>query len=199
MAGLIEDYALIGDMQTAALVGRTGSIDWLCLPRFDSDACFAELLGDERNGSWRVCPTTAEGPVPRRGEVSRQYEGDSLILQTDWHTISGKVRVLDFMPPRAGTDPVLVRIVEGISGAVEMESVLRLRFGYGKIVPWVQRHGSVIRAVAGPDSVCLRTPVAMAGRNMAHEAAFTVRAGRARPVRAELAALAPAADRARRG
>jgi GH15 family glucan-1,4-alpha-glucosidase len=177
MAGLIEDYALIGDMQTAALVGRTGSIDWLCLPRFDSDACFAALLGDERNGHWRICPTTAEGPVPRRGEVSRQYEGDSLILQTDWQTMSGKVRVLDFMPPRTGTEPMLVRIVEGVTGSVEMESVLRLRFGYGKVMPWLTRHGSVIRAVAGPDSVCLRTPVAMAGRNMAHEAAFTVRAG----------------------
>jgi GH15 family glucan-1,4-alpha-glucosidase len=177
MAGLIEDYALIGDMQTAALVGRTGSIDWLCLPRFDSDACFAALLGDEHNGHWRVCPTAVEGPVSRRGEVRWQYQGDSLILQTDWETMSGTVRVTDFMPPRADTAPVLVRIVEGLTGAVEMESVLRLRFGYGKIVPWLQRHGDVIRAVAGPDSVCLRSPVHMTGRNMAHEAAFTVRAG----------------------
>jgi GH15 family glucan-1,4-alpha-glucosidase len=177
MAGLIEDYALIGDMQTAALVGRTGSIDWLCLPRFDSDACFAALLGDQHNGQWRICPTAVEGPVSRRGEVRWQYLGDSLILQTDWETMSGTVRVLDFMPPRADAAPVLVRIVEGLSGAVEMESVLRLRFGYGKIVPWLQRHGDVIRAIAGPDSVCLRTPVHMTGRNMAHEAAFTVRAG----------------------
>jgi GH15 family glucan-1,4-alpha-glucosidase len=177
MAGLIEDYALIGDMQTAALVGRTGSIDWLCLPRFDSDACFAALLGDERNGHWRICPTAAEGPVPRRGEVTRQYAGDSLILQTDWQTMSGTVRVLDFMPPRDDIAPVLVRIVEGVSGAVEMESVLRLRFGYGKVVPWVQRHGNVIRAIAGPDSACLGSQVQMTGRNMTHEAAFTVRAG----------------------
>jgi len=177
MAGRVEDYALIGDMQTAALVGRTGSVDWLCLPRFDSDACFAGLLGDEHNGQWRLCPTVSEGPVSRRGDVRWQYEGDSLILQTDWETISGTVRVLDFMPPRDDVAPVLVRIVEGIAGAVEMESVLRLRFGYGKIMPWVQRHGAVIRAVAGPDSVCLSSPVQMSGRNMAHEAAFTVRAG----------------------
>jgi GH15 family glucan-1,4-alpha-glucosidase len=177
MAGLIEDYALIGDMQTAALVGRTGSVDWLCLPRFDSDACFAALLGDEHNGQWRICPTALEGPVSRQGEVSRQYVGNSLVLQTDWHTMSGKVRVLDFMPPRDDVAPVLVRIVEGIEGAVEMESVLRLRFGYGKVAPWMQRHGDVIRAIAGPDSVCVRSPVHMKGRNMAHEAAFTVQAG----------------------
>jgi GH15 family glucan-1,4-alpha-glucosidase len=177
MAGLIEDYALIGDMQSAALVSRDGCVDWLCLPRFDSDACFAALLGDEHNGHWRICPTSVEGPVSRQGEVSRQYVGDSLVLQTDWHTMSGKVRVLDFMPPRDDIAPVLVRIVEGIEGAVEMESVLRLRFGYGKVTPWVQRHGNVIRAIAGPDSVCVRSPVQMKGKNMAHEAAFTVRAG----------------------
>src|SRR5258707_10116478 len=109
MAALIEDYALIGDMQTAALVSRDGSVDWLCLPRFDSDACFAALLGDERNGQWLLCPTAAEGPVARRGEVSRHYEGDTLILQTNWHTMSGVVRVTDFMPPRDQGAPVLVR------------------------------------------------------------------------------------------
>jgi GH15 family glucan-1,4-alpha-glucosidase len=177
MAGLIEDYALIGDMQTAALVGRSGSVDWLCLPRFDSDACFAALLGDDHNGQWRICPTAAEGPVPRRGEVSRQYVGDSLILETTWKTMSGTVRVLDFMPPRDDIAPVLVRIVEGVEGAVEMESEFRVRFGYGKVTPWVQRHDGAIRAIAGPDSVCLHTPVRLTGRNMAHEAAFTVRAG----------------------
>ena len=177
MAGRIEDYALIGDMQSAALVGRTGSIDWLCLPRFDSDACFAALLGDEHNGHWRICPTVVEGPVSRRGEVRWQYQGDSLILQTEWQTMSGTVRVLDFMQPRADAAPVLVRIVEGVHGAVEMESVLRIRFGYGKIVPWLQRHGPAIRATAGPDSVSVTSPVRMTGRNMAHEAAFTVHAG----------------------
>jgi GH15 family glucan-1,4-alpha-glucosidase len=177
MAGLIEDYALIGDMQTAALVGRDGSVDWLCLPRFDSDACFAALLGDERNGHWRICPTTVDGPVARRGEVSRQYLGDSLILVTTWHTFSGTVRVFDFMPPRDGADPVLVRIVEGLEGSVEMESVLRLRFGYGRVMPWVRRNGTDIRAIAGPDSVCFHGSVRSIGQNMAHEATFDVKAG----------------------
>ncbi|MGO8959240.1 MAG: glycoside hydrolase family 15 protein [Streptosporangiaceae bacterium] len=177
MAGLIEDYALIGDMQTAALVSRDGSVDWLCLPRFDSDACFAALLGDERNGQWRVCPTALEGPVARRGEVSRHYEGDSLILQTTWHALSGVVRVIDFMPPRDDSTPVLIRIVEGVEGSVEMESVLRLRFGYGRIIPWVMRSGNSIRAIAGPDSVCFFSPVPNVGRNMVHEATFTVQAG----------------------
>ncbi len=177
MVGLIEDYALIGDMQTAALVGRDGSVDWLCLPRFDSDACFAALLGDERNGCWRICPTVAEGPVARRGEVSRQYLGDSLILETTWRTMSGVARVIDFMPPRGSATPVMVRLVEGVEGAVEMESALRLRFGYGKVVPWVRRHGNDIRAIAGPDSVCLHSTVRSVGQNMAHLATFTVKPG----------------------
>jgi len=177
MPGLIEDYALIGDMQTAALVGRDGSIDWLCMPRFDSDACFAALLGDDHNGSWRICPTTSEGPVSRRGEVSRQYLGDSLILETRWRTMSGVVRVLDFMPPRSDVGPVLVRIVECTEGSVEMESTVRFRFGYGKIVPWVMRHNNTIRAIAGPDSCCLHSPVRSTGRNLSHEAVFTMHAG----------------------
>jgi len=177
MASRIEDYALIGDMQTAALVSRDGSIDWLCLPRFDSDACFAALLGDERNGQWQVCPTATEGPVSRRGEVTRQYQGDSLILETTWHTFSGVVRVTDFMPPRGQDAPVLVRLVEGIEGTVEMESVLRLRFGYGKVIPWVQRHGTEIRGFAGPDSVCCTSPVRSIGQNMTHTATFDVKAG----------------------
>jgi GH15 family glucan-1,4-alpha-glucosidase len=182
MAGLIEDYALIGDMQTAALVSRNGSVDWLCLPRFDSDACFAALLGDERNGQWQISPTALEGPVDRRGEVSRQYQGDSLILQTEWHTMGGVARVTDFMPPRNGGTPVLVRIIEGVEGSVEMESVLRLRFGYGRVVPWVRRHGQEIRAIAGPDSVCFNSPVRHIGQNMAHVATFTVKAGDRVPI-----------------
>jgi GH15 family glucan-1,4-alpha-glucosidase len=177
MTSLIEDYALIGDMQTAALISRDGSVDWLCLPRFDSDACFAALLGDERNGHWRICPTVTDGPVTRRGEVRRQYLGDSLILETTWTTFSGVVRVIDFMPPRDHGHPVLVRIIEGISGTVEMESVLRLRFGYGKVLPWVQRNGNDIRAVAGPDSVCFHGTVHSVGQNMAHQATFDVKAG----------------------
>src|ERR1700722_13742968 len=177
MASLIEDYALIGDMQTAALVGRDGSVDWLCLPRFDSDACFAALLGDERNGNWLICPTVSEGPVARRGEVSRQYQGDSLILETTCHTMSGVVRVTDFMPPRDHAAPVLVRLVEGIEGTVEMESILRLRFGYGKVGPGGMRNGNDIRAIAGPDSVCFHSPVRSVGKNLSHQATFDVKAG----------------------
>jgi GH15 family glucan-1,4-alpha-glucosidase len=177
MAGLIEDYALIGDMQSAALVDRSGAIDWLCLPRFDSDACFAALLGDERHGSWRIAPTLSTGPQGRRGEVSRRYEGDSLVLETTWRTMSGTVRVIDFMPPRDDADPVLVRLIEGVEGSVEMQSEMRIRFGYGKVVPWVRRLDHCLQAVAGPDSLWLTSPVHMTGRNLAHEATFVVRAG----------------------
>jgi GH15 family glucan-1,4-alpha-glucosidase len=177
MAGLIEDYALIGDMQSAALVSRDGCVDWLCLPRFDSDACFAALLGDEGNGQWRIGPTAAEGPEPRRGEVSRRYEDGTLILETTWRTMSGTVTVTDFMPPREGEQPVLVRIVTGVEGAVEMECVLRVRFGYGRVLPWMRRVDHCLSAVAGPDSVWLRTPVKLIGRSMRHEGSFTVRAG----------------------
>jgi GH15 family glucan-1,4-alpha-glucosidase len=177
MAGLIEDYAIIGDMQSAALVSRDGSVDWLCVPRFDSDACLAALLGDESHGQWRISPTAADGPPSRRGQVTRRYQGSTLILETEWQTVGGTVRVIDFMPPRTDEAPVLVRIVEGVTGAVEMECVLRLRFGYGKVVPWVRRVDHAVMAVAGPDSVWLRTPVHLVGHDMAHEAAFTVRAG----------------------
>jgi GH15 family glucan-1,4-alpha-glucosidase len=177
VAGLIEDYALIGDMQTAALIGLDGSAEWLCLPRFDSPACFAALLGDERNGHWMIAPTESQGPPSRRGEVTRRYRGDTLILETEWQTAGGNVRLIDFMPPRNNEPPVLVRIVEGIEGAVEMECVFRLRFGYGKVVPWVRRLDGAIVAVAGPDSAWLRTPVRLDGHEMAHRASFTVRAG----------------------
>jgi GH15 family glucan-1,4-alpha-glucosidase len=174
---LIEDYALIGDMQSAALVSRQGSIDWLCLPRFDSDAIFAALLGDGRNGQWRLNPTAEEGPAARAGQVERCYQKDSLVLETQWTTAGGVVKVIDFMPPRGDDTPVLVRIVEGVEGAVEMESHLTLRFGYGRIVPWVRRVDQAVWAVAGPDSVWIRTPVKLVGREMAHQADFVVRAG----------------------
>ncbi len=173
MAGLIEDYAIIGDMQSAALVGRDGSIDWLCLPRFDSPACFAALLGTERNGHWRIAPAGA-GAAP---ELIRRYQGDTLILETDWHTGGGLVRVIDFMPPRDSKPPVIVRIVEGVEGSVEMDCTLRIRFGYGQVLPWVRRRDGDIHAIAGPDSVWLDTPIALAGRNLAHQATFTVTAG----------------------
>ena len=177
MAALIEDYALIGDMQSAALVSRAGSIDWLCVPRFDSAACLAALLGDGSNGEWRISPTAADGPPSRRGEVTRRYQDSTLILETEWQTVGGTVRLIDFMSPRTDQPPVLVRIVEGVQGAVEMECVWRLRFDYGKVLPWVRRIDHAIVAIAGPDSVWLRTPVKLVGHDMAHEASFTVRAG----------------------
>jgi len=177
VAALIEDYALVGDMQTTALISRDGAVDWLCVPRFDSAACLAALLGDERHGQWRISPAAAGGPPSRRGQVSRRYQGASLILETEWRTAGGTVRVIDFMPPRADGAPVLVRIVEGTAGAVEMECVWRLRFDYGKVLPWVRRIDHAIVAVAGPDSVWLRTPVRLIGHDLAHEATFTVRAG----------------------
>jgi GH15 family glucan-1,4-alpha-glucosidase len=172
VAGLIEDYALIGDMQTAALVGKDGSIDWLCLPRFDSPACFTRLLGTDDHGYWRIGPAEAG-----RAEVARRYQGDTLVLQTEWRTATGTVRVVDFMPPRDGKPPILARIVEGIHGHVDMECTLAMRLGYGSILPWVRRRDGRICAVAGPDSLWLDTPVTLTGRNMAHHGTFRVAAG----------------------
>ena len=170
MPGLIEDYALIGDMQSAALISRHGSLDWLCLPRFDSPACFASLLGSESHGLWRIAPAG-------QAEVSRGYQGETLILETTWRTATGSARVIDFMPPRDSAPPVLIRLVEGVEGSVDMECVLRIRFGYGQIVPWVRRLETQIAAIAGPDSLWLTTPVALVGRDLAHTATFTVTGG----------------------
>jgi GH15 family glucan-1,4-alpha-glucosidase len=155
----IEDYALLGDLQAAALVERGGSIDWLCFPRFDSGACFAALLGDAENGRWLLAPTNG-------GSASRRYLHDTLVLETTWHTDEGSVRVLDFMPPR-GRAPDVVRIVEGLEGRVRMRSELVIRFDYGHIVPWVRRIEQDTRlAVAGPDALCFRTPAATRGEHM---------------------------------
>ncbi|HZT53389.1 MAG TPA: trehalase-like domain-containing protein, partial [Gaiellaceae bacterium] len=126
----IEDYALIGDLHTAALVGRDGSIDWCCFPRFDSGACFAALLGTPEHGRWLLAPVEE----PRR--AIRRYRRDTLVLETVFETPSGAVRAIDFMPPR-GRAPDIVRIVEGIDGTVPMRSELVIRFDYGRIVPWV--------------------------------------------------------------
>ncbi|MBD0691988.1 glycoside hydrolase family 15 protein [Streptomyces sp. CBMA123] len=222
MAGRIEDYALIGDMQTAALVSRDGAVDWLCLPRFDSPAVFAGLLGTDEHGFWRIGPveavvTEAVAPeadapattpatvgLPRFTDTAdlrvppptaaapavpadrRRYRGDSLILEQEWDAQDGTVRVIDFMPPRplAGRDsvPQVIRIVEGVSGTVRMRSALRMRFSYGRIVPWVHRveqadggHRTV--AVAGPDSVWLDGEAETYGRDLTTYADFTVRAG----------------------
>jgi GH15 family glucan-1,4-alpha-glucosidase len=148
----IEDYAMLSDLQTAALVHRRGSIDWCCFPRFDSDACFAAVLGEHGHGRWVVAPETP-------GEARHRYRGGSLVLETEWETREGKVRVLDFMPPRRAA-PTIFRIVEGLSGRVAVRSELAVRFGYGRIVPALRRLEDGHVAMAGPDAVVLRTPLA---------------------------------------
>ncbi|MER5366708.1 glycoside hydrolase family 15 protein [Streptomyces sp. NPDC002722] len=175
MAGRIEDYALIGDMQTAALVCRDGTVDWLCLPRFDSHAVFAGLLGTEEHGFWRLGPARADGTQPQAAD-RRRYRGDSLILESEWDTPRGTVRVTDFMPPRDGA-PQVIRIVEGISGRVPMRSELRMRFSYGRVTPWVHKVDGRTVAVAGPDSVWLDTPAETYGENLTTYSDFTVAPG----------------------
>jgi len=167
----IEDYALLGDLHTAALVSTEGSIDWLCLPRFDSPACFAALLGAPEHGSWSLAPA-AGGRC-----TSRRYRGDTLVLETEWTSPGGgRVRVVDFMPPRGHT-PHLVRIVEGISGDVAMHGALRLRFDYGHVMPWVRHRQNRMEAIAGPDAVWLDSPAPMHGQDWSTVSDFTVRAG----------------------
>ena len=168
----IEDYALIGDEQTAALIGTDGSVDWLCLPRFDSGACFARLLGDENNGHWRIAPVGADRCT------RRAYRPDTLVLDTVWETDEGTVMVTDLMPQRDRA-PDLVRIVQGLSGEVTVHSTLRLRFDYGSAVPWVRREDGHRVAVAGPDSVWLRSEpeVHTWGEELGTHSQFTVREG----------------------
>jgi GH15 family glucan-1,4-alpha-glucosidase len=166
----IEDYGLIGDLQTAALVSREGSIDWLCFPRFDSGACFAALLGNADNGHWTLQPA---GEI---GTTSRRYTDDTLILETTFETSDGTARLIDFMPPRE-TTPDVVRIVEGVTGSVEMRMELALRFDYGSVVPWVRNLDGGLVGIAGPDAVVLRTPVELEGRDFRTFASFTVSKG----------------------
>ncbi|MEV0225839.1 glycoside hydrolase family 15 protein [Streptomyces sp. NPDC050704] len=175
VARRIEDYALIGDMQTAALVCRDGTVDWLCLPRFDSHAVFAGLLGTEEHGFWRLGPAHAADAEPPTAS-RRHYRGDSLILESEWDTPRGTVRVTDFMPPRDGA-PQLIRIVEGITGRVPMRSALRMRFSYGRVVPWVHKHDGRTVAVAGPDSVWFDTSAETYGKALTTYADFTVAPG----------------------
>ncbi|MFI9262152.1 glycoside hydrolase family 15 protein [Streptomyces sioyaensis] len=175
VAGRIEDYALIGDMQTAALVCRDGTVDWLCLPRFDSPAVFAGLLGTEEHGFWRMGPVNGPGGRPAPAD-RRRYRGDSLVLESEWDTPRGTVRVIDFMPPRDGA-PQLIRIVEGVSGRVPMRSELRMRFSYGWVVPWVHKVDSRTVAVAGPDSVWLDTAAETYGKDLTTFSDFTVSPG----------------------
>jgi GH15 family glucan-1,4-alpha-glucosidase len=167
----IEDYAMIGDCETAALVGRDGSIDWLCFPRFDSDACFAALLGDRSHGHWSLAPA---GKVT---EVRRRYRGDTLILETKFETAEGAVRLIDFMPLRHDRRTV-IRVVEGISGSVPMNMELVIRFDYGRTVPWLKRlPDNALRAISGPHSLVLRSPVATHGRDLTTVSEFTVGKG----------------------
>lgn len=157
MALPIEDYAVIGDTQSAALVGRDGSIDWLCLPRFDSSAIFSALLGRPEHGRWLL------GPAGEVHAVRRRYRGDTLLLETEFDTEDGTVRLVDFMPPR-GEAADVVRIVEGVRGRVSMRMELTLRFDYGRVLPWVRRIGHDVVAAAGPDAVWLRTPIEVHSR-----------------------------------
>ena len=170
MPARLEEYALIGDLHTAALVSRHGSVDWMCVPRFDSGAVFASLLGSDANGHWRIAPS-GPGTAVRRG-----YRDDTLVLDTEWETPTGTVQVTDFMPPRDGV-PNLVRTVRGVSGEVAMHSLLRLRFDYGRIVPWVEHVDGQLVAIAGPDAIWLHGDVPHAGRDFASHADFTVRPG----------------------
>ncbi len=176
MALRIEDYAMIGDCQTAALVGNDGSVDWLCFPRFDSGACFAALLGTQENGRWRIAPVS---PVKM---VRRRYRDGTLILETEFETEEGAVRLVDFMPPRVGA-PSLYRIVEGVRGRVRMSMDLTIRFDYGSIVPWVRHLDSNrgIRAIAGPDTIYLRTGVELKGQDLTTVAEFDVAEGQRAP------------------
>ncbi|MEO8524829.1 MAG: glycoside hydrolase family 15 protein [Caldimonas sp.] len=169
----IEHYALIGDCQTAALVGRDGSIDWMCLPRFDSPACFAALLGTHEHGRWLLAPTAA-------ATVTRRYRDGTLVLETDFETADGAVRIIDSMPFGNGRWDV-VRIVEGLHGRVAMRMELVLRFDYGSIVPWVRRTESGVIAVAGPDTVQLHSPVETHGEKLRTVATFDVAVGERLP------------------
>ncbi len=168
----IEDYGLIGDTQTVALVGNNGSIDWLCLPRFDSAACFAALLGTEAHGRWIIAP--AEGGTA----VRRRYRGDSLVLEHEFETSTGRVRVVDCMPVREA-EPDLVRVVEGVEGTVDMQMTLTVRFDYGSVVTRTRRDGEdgVYRIVGGPDALQFSSSVPVTEREADLAAAFTVREG----------------------
>ena len=166
----IEDYGLIGDTHTAALVGRDGSIDWLCLPSFDSGACFAALLGEPRHGRWLIAPAAP------RVAARRRYRPDTLVLETEFDTADGTVCLIDFMTPRDG-EPDLIRIVEGVRGRVPMQMELIMRFDYGWIVPWVRQIDDHLRAIAGPDALSLWSDVPTYGRDLTTRAEFEVGEG----------------------
>ena len=170
MASKIEDYALIGDCQTAALVARDGSIDWLCFPRFDSSACFAALLGSPEHGRWVIAPAD---PIRR---VTRAYRGDSLVLDTTFETDAGAVTLTDCMPIRTG-QPDVVRLVRGVRGTVRMRTELVIRFDYGSVTPWVRRTDAGLSAVGGPDTIEVHTPVPLRGEGWTTAGEFEVAEG----------------------
>jgi GH15 family glucan-1,4-alpha-glucosidase len=170
----IEDYGIIGDTHTAALVGRNGSIDWLCLPRFDSEACFAGLLGTDDHGYWQIAPT---GAVTN---CSRRYKENTLVLETDFTTSDGSVRVTDCMPIREN-HPEVIRLVEGLKGSVTMAMCLAIRLGYGCTVPWVRYQDGLLTAIAGPDGLALWTPVDTWGEDFQTHAEFKVNEGQTVP------------------
>jgi GH15 family glucan-1,4-alpha-glucosidase len=174
MALRIEDYALIGDCQTAALVGKDGSIDWLCMPRFDSAACFASLLGNPNNGRWLIAPRV------ETKQVRRSYRDDTLVLETEFETAAGVAAVIDFMPSR-DKDPNLIRIVEGRKGRVPMRMELIFRFDYGSMVPWVHKNDCGISAIAGPDAATVLSPVPLRGEDFRTVAEFTSEVGKRIP------------------
>jgi hypothetical protein len=163
----IEDYAIIGDTRTVALVDRHGSIDWWCAPRIDSGAAFAALLGTKDNGRWLIAPKEAVL------SVSRSYEKETLVLETVFETASGRVAVIDFMPPNY-TDPTVHRIVEGRDGTAEMEMELIVRFEYGAITPWVTATGDGLVMVAGSDGLRFHSPVPLTGKDQATVASFEI-------------------------
>src|SRR4051812_8535607 len=164
----IEDYALIGDLQTAALVSKAGSIDWASFPRFDSGACFAALLGTPENGRWQVAPRHAQTTCHRR------YLPGTMVLETMFEAPGGKVRLLDFMPVRDGV-PNIVRIAEGVEGDVEMQVELVMRFDYGRTVPWVRKQDHTLSAIAGPDGICVRGDVPLRGEGLTTTGTFSLR------------------------
>ena len=175
MSTPLEDYALIGDCETAALVSREGSIDWLCWPRFDSPACFASLLGNSDHGRWLIAP------IDEQPRITRQYRGDTLILETHFETADGAATLVDFMPPR-GAHSDIVRLVRGERGRLRMRMELVLRFDYGRAVPWVTRlPDGALRAIAGPDMAVLRTPVEVTGKDLTTVAEFEVAEGQTVP------------------
>src|SRR5579862_6135846 len=174
MAGRIEDYAIIGDMRTAALVGRDGCIDWLCLPRFDSAACFAALLGTPEHGRWLIEPT-------EKAKVSRKYRDGTLILETRFKTANGEVMLVDFMPVST-ENSCIIRLAVGLSGAVKIRTDLVIRYDYGATVPWVSRVDErTLTAVAGPNMLTLRTTALLYGRDFHTKAEFVLREGETVP------------------